>query len=85
MKKGTHIQTDFIKFILEKYSKPEKIKDEDEDEETNEPEIQDEEELEEQDEKPIIVDEEEVLEKLINEYKKVKRKYENSRIQNRRK
>lgn len=84
MKKGTHIQTDFIKFILEKYSKPEKIKDEEEDEEIIEPEIQDEEELDEQDE-PVIVDEEEVLEKLINEYKKVKRKYENSRIQSRRK
>lgn len=71
MKKGTHIQTDFIKFILEKYSKPEKIKDEDEDEETNEPEIQNEEELEGQDEneEPVIVDEDEVLEKLINEYR----------------
>ena len=85
MKKGTHIQTDFIKFIIEKYSKQERIKDEDE--ETKESEIQDEEELEEQDEKeePVKVDEDEVLEKLINEYKKVKWKYENSRIQSRRK
>ena len=84
MKKGTHIQTDFIKFIIEKYSKPKKVKDEDEDEETKEPEIQDEEEHDE-DEKPELIDDDEVLEKLINEYKKVKRKYENSRIQVRRK
>ena len=90
MKKGRHIQTDFIKYLIEKHldtdideddieTPPKKNK--------RNPQIQDEDEFDE-DEIPSqdeTQDEDEIIEKLINEYKKVKRQYEGYRIQNRRK
>ena len=96
MRKGKHIQTDFIKFMLEKYSNP-KIEDETQDE----IELQKEDDFEfdenrlrklkknsegdEGPEEPIEEKEEDKIDDLINEYKKVKKLYENSRIQNKRK
>jgi len=74
MTKTTHIQTNFIKFLVEKYAgatasidtikKDSKSKDSNGDE-------------------PIEDnDADAVIEKLLNEYKKVKRHYENNRISN---
>lgn len=94
------LQTDFIKFILEKYSEDgQDLPDEDEvpvpNEETNEPpnrkyrniksvnEFDD----EVQDEKEPISDEEddEIIDELLNEYKRLKKKYESTKFHKRRK
>lgn len=90
MKKGKYIQTDFINYLIEKHldsdideddiDTPSKTK-------KRNPQIQNEDEFEEegtssQDE---TEDEDEIIEKLINDYKKIKRQYEGYRIQNRRK
>ena len=90
MKKRKHVHTDFIKFIIEKYSNPKLWRDE---EEETQDEIQDEDENDDYEiiEEPPIDDEEndenQEIEDLLNEYKKVKKYYEsrNRRIPNRRK
>lgn len=93
MKKGKHIHTDFIKFLLEKHSE---IKNQDEEletpeleEEDEDEEGEDEDEIEEEDKDNKNQDEneeeDEIIEKLLNEYKKVKKQYENNRVQIRRK
>ena len=86
MKKGTHIQTDFIRFMIEKYSTPPKLLRDDEID--KDPEIEDNEEDEDLEdegpEEPIQDEEDEIIEKLINDYKKVKKQYENRRIPNNR-
>ncbi len=97
--KRKHVQTDFIKFIVEKYSKePEEgddMENEDEiempdDEEGQSPhrkrkpklvnEFDDEEETD--DEKTV---DDELIDELLNEYKRLKKKYESNRIHFRKK
>jgi len=92
MKKRKFLQTDFIKFILEKYSEGQELPD-------DEVEVPDEEgtelrrkkisklnEFEDEDE-PIEDEEDEIIDELLNEYKRLKRKYESksNRIHIRRK
>jgi hypothetical protein len=76
MKKGNHIHIDFIKFLIERNSIPETdIPDEDE---VETPELEEEEiNNNETQEGEEIQDEDEIIEKLLNEYKKIKRQYEN--------
>jgi hypothetical protein len=95
--KKRHIQTNFIKFIIEKYSNDQEPQTDIEDDE--EIQIQ-----EEEPEKPIktqlkktdkdIEDEEEdlegandedIIDELVQEYQKIKKAYENRRLSNRRK
>ena len=95
MRKRKFLQTDFIKFILEKYSEGQGLPD-------DEVEVPDEEGTElrkkkvrklnefEDEEEPIEDDEEgddEIIDELLNEYKRLKRKYESksNRIHIRRK
>jgi hypothetical protein len=95
MKKRKFLQTDFIKFILEKYSEGQGLPD-------DEVEVPDEEGAElrrkkvkklnefEDEEEPIEDEEEsddEIIDELLNEYKRLKRKYESksNRIHIRRK
>ena len=95
MKKRKFLQTDFIKFILEKYSEGQGLPD-------DEVEVPDEEGTElrkkkvrklnefEDEEEPIEDEEEgddEIIDELLNEYKRLKRKYESksNRIHIRRK
>ena len=95
MKKRKFLQTDFIKFILEKYSEGQVLPD-------DEIEVTDEEGTElrrkkvkklnefEDEEEPIEDEEEsndEIIDELLNEYKRLKRKYESksNRIHIRRK
>jgi hypothetical protein len=92
MKKKKHLQTDFLRFIFEKYSNQ---KDNTEgqdlpDDETEIPsrnkirkmyEIEDE---EEPIEEPIDKDDDEIIDELVNEYKRLKKKYESHRVYKRR-
>lgn len=95
MRKRKFLQTDFIKFILEKYSEGQGLPD-------DEVEVPDEEGTElrkkkvrklnefEDEEEPIEDEEEgddEIIDELLNEYKRLKRKYESksNRIHIRRK
>lgn len=96
MKKRRHLQTDFVKFIIEKYSNlPEEDVEVDEDE-NDEPqqksyrkklkqlnEFEDDDNVEVQDEDEPSEDDE-IIDELLNEYKRLKKKYENNRISNRR-
>ena len=98
MKQRKHLQTDFIKFILEKYSQGQELPDDDEvetpDDETTEPQLSkknsikrlvefEDEPSEDDDEKT----DDEIIDELLNEYKRLKRKYESksNRIHIRRK
>ncbi len=101
--KRKHLQTDFIKFILEKYSKESQDLPENEilipDDESEEPElrknrkikllneIDDEVQSQEEDEEETQSegDEEEMIDELLNEYKKIKKKYESTKFRKRRK
>ncbi len=81
----THIKTDFINFIIEKYST---TNDDDKDEET--PKKKDKDEDDDDDEKDTSKkstedDGDEIIEKLLNEYKNLKKQYENRRVSDRRK
>jgi uncharacterized protein (UPF0305 family) len=94
MRKRKFLQTDFIKFILEKYSEGQGLPD-------DEVEVPDEEGTElrkkkvrklnefEDEEEPIEdeEDDDEIIDELLNEYKRLKRKYESksNRIHIRRK
>lgn len=66
--KTKHLQTEFIKFIMDKYSN--EIKDENEIPE-------DDKDLESEDN---LIDEEDLIDELLTEYKKLKKHYENNRI-----
>ena len=99
-KKRKHLQTDFIKFILEKYSKEGQEVPEDEtpipDDESENPELRKnrkikllkelDDEVQGQDEEESQSDEEddEIIDELLNEYKRLKRKYESSKFRKRR-
>ena len=93
MRKRKFLQTDFIKFILEKYSEGQGLPD-------DEVEVPDEEGTElrkkkvrklnefEDEEEPIEDEEQgddEIIDELLNEYKRLKRKYESNRVRIRRK
>lgn len=98
-KKRKHLQTDFIKFILEKYSKEGQDLPEDEipnpDDESEDPELRKnrkikllkelDDEVQGQDEEEPQSDEEddEIIDELLNEYKRLKRKYESSKFRKR--
>jgi hypothetical protein len=91
-KKRKFLQTDFIKFILEKYSDQVQsdIEEPIEDDETRElrnQKLKKKPLNEVDDEEPIEDDEvdDEIIDSLLNEYKRLRMKYENSRIHNRRK
>ena len=88
MKKNLH--TSFIKFLLEKYAKPDepqRLPEEEPEEELNQKEkLRKIKELDGEDE-PLPVDDEGVedeIQELLNEYKKLKRRNENNRVYNRR-
>ena len=91
-KKRKFLQTDFIKFILEKYSDQVQsdIEEPIEDDETKElrnQKLKKKPLNEVEDGEPIEDDEvdDEIIDSLLNEYKRLRMKYENSRIHNRRK
>ena len=79
MKKKKHVHTDFIRFILEKYSKQKENSDikNDYDIEIPSDELEDEE--------TNTNEDDDIIDELVNEYKKLKGQYENSKILNRRK
>jgi hypothetical protein len=92
MRKRQHLQTDFIKFIVEKYSNEgQDLPDDERESPEDEPvekkkirkmnELEDEEEV---DDDEVTVDDE-LIDELLNEYKRLKKKYENNRVYNRRK
>ncbi|MDR3694208.1 hypothetical protein [Mucilaginibacter sp.] len=77
----THIKTDFINFIIEKYST---TNDDDKDEETPKKKDNDEDD-DEKDTSKKSTEDDEIIEKLLNEYKNLKKQYENRRVSDRRK
>ncbi len=95
--KKRHIQTNFIKFIIEKYSNDQETQIHIEDE--DEIQIQEEEpekpmkpqtkktdkDIEEEDEDLEGNKDDDIIDELLQEYKKVKKQYENRRLSNRRK
>ena len=92
MKQRKHLQTDFIKFIIEKYSNEGQDLPEDEIEEPSDDietkrkirkmnELEDDE--VETEEEPS--EDDKIIDELLNEYKRLKKKYENHRVYNRRK
>jgi molybdopterin converting factor small subunit len=95
--KKRHIQTNFIKFIIEKYSNDQEPQTDIEDDE--EIQIQDEEpekplktqtkktdrELEKEDEDLEGTNDDDIIDELVQEYQKIKKAYENRRLHNRRK
>ena len=95
--KKRHIQTNFIKFIIEKYSNDQEPQTDIEDDE--EIQIQDEEpekpmkpqtkkndkDLEEEDEDLERTNDDDIIDELVQEYQKIKKAYENRRLHNRRK
>ena len=96
MKKRRHLQTDFVKFIIEKYSNLPEVDVEVDEDENDEPqqksyrkklkqlnEFEDDDNVEVQDEDEPSEDDE-IIDELLNEYKRLKKKYENNRISNRR-
>lgn len=101
MKRNHHLQTNFIKFILEKYSKdgqglPEEEEIEIPDDENEEPqlrkrkikslnEFEDEGDEIQSEEETTEEEDDEIIDELLNEYKRLKKKYEGSKFRNRRK
>ncbi len=92
MKKRKYLQTDFIKFILEKYSKSQELTDDHEvenlDDEKGIKQKQSKQLVEFEDENEPTEDEktdEEIIDELLKEYKRLKRKNENYRLHNNRK
>lgn len=100
-KKRRHLHTDFIRFILEKYSNEGQDLPEDEipipdDDESEDPELRKnrkikllkelDDEVQGQDEEEPQSDEkgDEIIDELLNEYKRLKRKYESSKFRKRR-
>ena len=68
MKKKKHLHTSFVKFIIEKYNKEEKITDE----ETN---VSDEEIIDEIEIPDEVQDDEDTIEDLIKEFNQMEQKY----------
>jgi hypothetical protein len=94
MKQRKHLQTDFIKFILEKYSQGQELPDDEvetPDDETIEPHLRKKNSIKrlvEFEDEPADDDEksdDEIIDELLNEYKRLKRKNESYRLHNRRK
>lgn len=94
MKQRKHLQTDFIKFILEKYSQGQELPDDEAerpDDETIEPQLRKKSSMKrlvEFEDEPTDDDEksdDEIIDELLNEYKRLKRKNESYRLHNRRK
>ena len=92
MRKRQHLQTDFIKFIVEKYSNqgqdlPEEEIDGEEDEKVGIRKLKKMNELEDEldGEDDEVTQDDELIDELLNEYKRLKKKYENNRVYNRRK
>jgi len=94
--KKQHVQTSFLKFLLEKQSneKEEKIKRkhliddlevEDDDDEIDDLEPKDEIEEEDDELSPKEKKDDLIINELLNEYKRLKKKYENTKLYNRRK
>lgn len=92
--KKRHIQTDFIKFIIEKYSNDPEPQTDIEDEGEIELPEEENDELEEtqakknaqKEEKDLEgTEDDDIIDQLLQEYQKVKKQYENSRLSNRRK
>ena len=89
--KKRHIQTNFIKFIIEKYSNDQEpqvdIEDEIEipEEETEETEKPQSKKVQNEDEDLEDTVDDDIIDELLQEYKKVKKQYENRRLSNRRK
>ncbi len=95
--KKRHIQTNFIKFIIEKYSNDQEPQTDIEDDE--EIQIQEEEpekpmkpqtkktdrDLEDEDEDLEGTNDDDIIDELVQEYQKIKKAYENRRVPNRRK
>ena len=88
MKKKKHIQTDFIRFMIEKYIDPDDDSSIDQDPEEPQSkklkklvEVDDEVNDEDEDELPT----DELIDELVNEYKRLKKANENYRIHYRRK
>lgn len=89
MKKRKYLETNFIRFIMEKYAQ---MEDNDEDIENPEEDYENEKMKMkpiplpiDKDEEEGNVDDDEIIEKLLNEYKKIKAQYENRKIHFRRK
>ncbi len=78
MKNGKHVQTDFIKFIIEKYSNIDledetlKLDNESQDEKESKPKNS----KSKKDEEDVNEEDDEIIEKLLTEYQKVKKEYE---------
>jgi hypothetical protein len=95
MKQRKHLQTDFIKFIMEKYSQSQELPDDDEvetpDDEATEPHLRKNNSIKrlvEFEDEPSDDDEktdDEIIDELLNEYKRLKRKNESYKLHNRRK
>jgi hypothetical protein len=99
--KRKHLQTDFVKFILEKYSRegqdlPEGEEIENPDDENEEPEFRkrkgikklnefDDEDEIEEDDEESNEVDDELIDELLNEYKRLKKKYESNKLSYRRK
>lgn len=99
-KRRKHLQTDFIKFILEKYSQGGQDLPEDEtpipDDESEDPELRknrktkllkeldDEVQSQDEEESQDEEDDDEIIDELLNEYKRLKRKYESTKFRKRR-
>ncbi len=73
MKKKKHLETDFLKFLLEQQSQPQK---EEEELIVEEP-IEEEDEVSDTEEEEPIEDDEKLIEKLTLKYKNLKREYDN--------
>jgi hypothetical protein len=87
MRKNKNLHTSFIKFLLEKYSDDtQRLPDDEEEVPNNKKHLRrlEEDEIEEPiDDEPIDSDDE-IIDKLLNEYKRLKKKHENNKIHNRR-
>lgn len=87
MRKKKFLQTDFIKFILEKYAQDEEAQGQNLPEDEEPTKIKhlkefDEEESEEESEEPT--EDDILINELLREYKRLKKKYESNKIYNRR-
>ena len=96
MNKKKHIQTNFFRFLLEKYSNDQNTQSDiefDDEVETPDEEIDDEQpkrikrmvEFDDEVEDPERTEDDDIIDELVKEYKKIKKQYENRRISIRRK
>ena len=97
MRRKKFLQTDFLKFIFEKYSndKGQNLPDDDEvqgpDDENEDPQLRKKRklfkmnEIEDEDDETINDEDDEIIDELLNEYKRLKKKYESNKLRVRRK